>query len=60
MSRMGEIAMMAETLVIDAMAEDYVTTDSDVLNYVNERLPITVTMEFVTGVLDKFFGEDWF
>lgn len=59
MSRMGELAMKAESLVIDAMGEPGVMSDSDVLQYVNDRMPINVDMEFVASVLDKFFGDDW-
>lgn len=59
MSRMSDIVLMAENLVIDAMGEPGVMTDRDVLNYVNERLPIEINLEFVESVLDKFFGEDW-
>lgn len=59
MSRMSELYIDAENLVIDAMSEPGVMTDNDVLNYVNERLPINVDLEFVEHVLDKFFGDDW-
>ncbi len=59
MSYMSDLAMKAEALVIDAMAEPGVMSDHDVLEYVNERMPIEVDMAFVESVLDKFFGEDW-
>lgn len=56
---MAELYMEAEELVIDAMAEPDVMSDNDVLNYVNERLPITVGLDFIESVLDKFYGDDW-
>lgn len=56
---MAELYMEAEELVIDAMAEPGVMSDNDVLNYVNERLPITVGLDFIESVLDKFYGDDW-
>jgi hypothetical protein len=59
MSRMSDLALMAENLVIDAMSEPGVVTDRDVLEYVNERLPIEVSLWFVESVLDKYFGDDW-
>ena len=59
MSKMSELFIEAENLVYDAMGEPGVMTDNDVLNYVNERLPIRVDLEFVETVLDKFFGDEW-
>jgi hypothetical protein len=59
MSRMSDLALMAENLVIDAMSQPGVMSDHDVLEYVNERMPIEVGMWFVESVLDKMFGNDW-
>jgi hypothetical protein len=59
MSRMSDLVLMAENLVIDAMSVPGIVTDRDVLEYVNERLPIEVNLWFVESVLDKFFGDDW-
>ncbi len=59
MSRMSDLALMAENLVIDAMSEPGVMSDRDVLEYVNERMPIEVDLSFIESVLDKFFGDDW-
>jgi hypothetical protein len=56
---MSDLVLMAENLVIDAMSVPGIVTDRDVLEYVNERLPIEVNLWFVESVLDKFFGDDW-
>jgi hypothetical protein len=55
---MSDLVLMAENLVIDAMSEPGVMSDRDVLEYVNERMPVEVGMWFVESVLEKFFGED--
>ena len=59
MSKMSEMYIEAVNLVHDAMGEPGVMTDNDVLNYVNERLPIKIELEFVEEVLDKFFNDEW-
>ena len=59
MSKMAELYTDAERLVYDAMGEPGVMSDNDVLEYVNERLPITVDLAFVEEVLDRFYGDEW-
>ena len=59
MSCMGELNIQAEKLVLDAVCEPGVVSDYDILNFVNDRLPITVDLKFIENVLDKFFGDDW-
>jgi len=59
MSRMSDLAIQAENLVIEAMEVPGIVTDFDVLEYVNERLSVEVDLQFVESVLDKFFGDDW-
>lgn len=59
MSKMSDLYIDAENLVYDAMSEPGVMSDNDVLNYVNERLPISVDLDFIEAVLDKFFGDEW-
>jgi hypothetical protein len=59
MSKMSEIYIEAINLIYDAMGMPGVMTDNDVLNYVNERLPIQIEMSFVEEVLDKFFNDEW-
>ena len=59
MSKMSEVYIEAVNLVHDAMGEPGVMTDNDVLNYVNDRLPIKVDLDFVEEVLDKFFNDEW-
>lgn len=59
MSRMSELYMDVERLVIDAMSEPGVMSDKDVLNYVNERSPINISLDVIEFILDKFFGDDW-
>ena len=59
MSRMSDLAIMAEQLIVDAISTPGVMSDRDVLEYVNERMPVEIDMWFVEGVLDKFFGDDW-
>lgn len=59
MSKMSEIYVEAVNLIHDAMGEPGIMSDNDVLNYVNERLPVNIEMAFVEEVLDKFFGDEW-
>ena len=59
MSRMSDLAIRAENLVIEAMGVSGIMTDLDVLEYVNDRMPIYVDLTFVESVLDKYFGDDW-
>ena len=59
MSRMSDLAIQAESLVIDAISEAGIMSERDILEYVNDRLPIEVDASFVESVLDKFFGDDW-
>ena len=59
MSRMSDLAIMAEQLIVDAISTPGVMSDRDVLEYVNERMPVEIDMWFVESVLDKFFGDDW-
>lgn len=58
MSRMSDLAIQAENLVIEAMEVPGIVTDFDVLEYVNERLSVEVDLQFIESVLDKFFGDD--
>ena len=60
MSRMSDLAIQAENLVIEAMGVSGIMTDRDVLEYVNEHMPIYVDLEFVESVLEKYFGDDWY
>ncbi len=55
MSRMSELNTQAESLVLDAVCEPGIVSDYDILNFVNDRLPITVDLNFIESVLDKFF-----
>lgn len=59
MSRMSDLAIQAENLVLEAMGVSGIMTDRDVLEYVNEHMPINVDLSFVESVLDKYFGDDW-
>ena len=59
MSRMSELAIQAERLVIDAISEAGIMSERDILEYVNDRLPVEVDARFIESVLDKFFGDDW-
>jgi hypothetical protein len=59
MSKMSQVYIEAVNLVYDAMAEPGVITDNDILDYVNDRLPIKVDITFVEEVLDKFFNDEW-
>jgi hypothetical protein len=56
---MSDLAIMAEQLIVDAISTPGVMSDRDVLEYVNERMPVEIDMWFVESVLDKFFGDDW-
>ena len=59
MSRISDLAIRAENLVIEAMGVSGIMSDQDVLEYVNDRMPIYVDMHFIESVLDKYFGDDW-
>lgn len=60
MSRMSDLVIQAENLVIEAMGVSGIMTDRDVLEYVNDRMPVYVDLAFVESVLDKYFGDDWY
>ena len=60
MSRISDLAIQAENLVIEAMGVSGIMTDRDVLEYVNEHMPVYVDLAFVESVLDKYFGDDWY
>ena len=59
MSRMSDLAIQAERLVIEAMGVSGIMTDQDVLEYVNDHMPVYADLAFVESVLDKYFGDDW-
>ena len=59
MSRMSDLALEVQELVVDAVSTPGILYDTDVLNYVNDRCSVEVSLETVEAILDSFFGEDF-
>ena len=59
MSRMSDLYLEVQELVVDAVSTPGIMYDTDVLNYVNDRASVEVDMETIEAILDSFFGEDY-
>lgn len=46
--------------MVDAVSTPGIFYDTDVLEYVNERCSVEVDLETIEGILDMFFGEDYY
>ena len=60
MSRMSDLYLEVQELVVDAVSTPGILYDTDVLNYVNDRCSVEVDLETVETILDTFFGEDYY
>ena len=60
MSRMSDLYLEVQELVVDAVGTPGILYDTDVLNYVNDRCSVEVDLETVETILDTFFGEDYY
>ena len=59
MSRMSDLYLEVQELVVDAVSTPGIVMDTDVLNYVNDRSSVEVDLETIEAILDSFFGEDF-
>ena len=59
MSRMSDLYLEVQELVVDAVSTPGIFYDTDVLNYVNDRCSVEVDLETIEAILDSFFGEDF-
>ena len=60
MSRMSDLYLEVQELVVDAVSTPGIFYDTDVLDYVNDRCSVEVDLETVEAILDSFFGEDYY
>ena len=60
MSRMSDLYLEVQELVVDAVSTPGIMYDTDVLNYVNDRCSVEVDLETIETILDTFFGEDYY
>lgn len=59
MSRMSDLYLEVQELVVDAVSTPGIVMDTDVLNYVNDRCSVEVDLDMIETILDSFFGEDF-
>ena len=60
MSRMSDLYLEVQELVVDAVSTPGIFYDTDVLDYVNDRCSVEVDLETVEAILDSIFGEDYY
>ena len=60
MSRMSDLYLEVQELIVDAVSTPGIMYDTDVLNYVNDRCSVEVDLETIETILDTFFGEDYY
>ena len=60
MSRMSDLYLEVQELVVDAVSTPGIIYDTDVLNYVNDRCSVEIDLETIETILDTFFGEDYY
>ena len=60
MSRMSDLYLEVQELVVDAVSTPGIVMDTDVLNYVNDRCSVEIDLETIETILDTFFGEDYY
>jgi len=60
MSKMADLYLEVQELVVDAVSTPGIMYDTDVLNYVNDRASVEVDLETIETILDTFFGEDYY
>jgi len=59
MSRMSDLYLEVQELVVDAVSTPGIVMDTDVLDYVNDRCSVEVDLDTIETILDTFFGEDF-
>lgn len=59
MSRMSDLYLEVQELVVDAVSTPGIVMDTDVLNYVNDRCSVEVDLDMIETILDSFFGEEF-
>jgi len=59
MSRMSDLDLEIQELVVDAISTPGLMYDTQILQYVNDRCSVEVNLETIEGILDRFFGEDF-
>jgi len=59
MSRMSDLDLEIQELVVDAISTPGLMYDTQILQYVNDRCSVEVNLETVEAILDRFFGEDF-
>lgn len=59
MSHMSDLHLQIQELVVDAVSTPGIFYDTDVLEYVNQRCSVEVDLETIEGILDQFFGDDF-
>ena len=60
MSRMSDLYLEVQELIVDAVSTPGIMYDTDVLNYVNDRCSVEVDLETIETILNTFFGEDYY
>ena len=60
MSRMSDLYLEVQELVVDAVSTPGIFYDTDVLDYVNDRCSVEVDLKTIEAILDSFFGEDYY
>lgn len=60
MSKMSDLYLEVQELVVDAVSTPGIMYDTDVLNYVNDRCSVEIDLETIETILDTFFGEDYY
>lgn len=60
MSKMADLYLEVQELVVDAVSTPGIMYDTDVLNYVNDRASVEVDLETIETILDTFFSEDYY
>ena len=58
MSRMSDLHLEIQELVVDAVSTPGIISELDILDYVNERSPIDVDCKTIEAIMDHLFGED--
>ena len=59
MSHMSDLDLEIQELVVDAISTPGLMYDTQILQYVNDRCSVEVNLETIEGILDRFFGEDF-
>jgi hypothetical protein len=59
MSRMSDLDLEIQELVVDAISTPGLMYDTQILQYVNDRCSVEVNLETIESILDRFFGEDF-